>query len=88
MVKVKSMVVLMMSTWQEINYWLLLKAMMIMMMSTWQEINQIWAAVNELYGGLSASMAMPGWKMDASVELGNELNSKQQSPAMSAYCMR
>ena len=33
--------------------------MLLMMMATWQEINQMWAAVNELYGGLSASTAMP-----------------------------
>ena len=33
-------------------------------MATWQEINQMWAAVNELYGGLSASTAMPSRWMD------------------------
>ena len=61
------------------------KTMAVLMMATWQEINQMWAAVKELYGGLSASTAMPGWKMDVAVEVGNELNSKQ---ALSPYCMR
>ena len=41
-----------------------MKSTVVMMMATWQEINQMWAAVNELYGGLSASTAMPSRWMD------------------------
>ena len=44
----------------------------VLTMATWQEINQMWAAVKELYGGLSASTAMPGWKMD--VQSGLEMS--------------
>ena len=50
------------------------------MMATWQEINQMWAAVNELYGGLSASTAMPGRWMDV---VGKGRNSHQRSQSLS-----
>ena len=51
--------------------------LVMMMMATWQEINQMWAAVNELYGGLSASTAMPGWWM-------NVENSHKRIPSLSS----